>query len=69
MANLAKTTEFTINGPKKETPLEKTTRIVRKINDEDAEIRNDKMAQLRKDRFESEAVAPVEVIAEPSSET
>ncbi len=55
MANLAKTAIFTIAEQKRETALEKTTRIVRKINDAEAEIRHVKTARLRKARFESEA--------------
>ena len=55
MAKLKKTAIFTIADQKKETALEKTTRIVRKINEDEAELRHVKTARLRKARFESEA--------------
>jgi hypothetical protein len=58
MANLAKTTVFTSNGSQKETPLDKTTRIVRRITEDEADIRHQKTARLRKARFESEADTP-----------
>lgn len=64
MTKLSKMTEFTIAGPRKETVLDKTTRIVRKINDENTEIRNDKTARLRRDRFEDEATEPVKATAQ-----
>ena len=52
MANLAKTTVFTSSGSQKETPLDKTTRIVRRINEDEADVRHQKTARLRKARFE-----------------
>ncbi len=55
MANLAKTTVFTSYTSPKETPLDKTTRIVRRITEDEAEVRHQKTARLRKARFESEA--------------
>lgn len=64
MTKLSKMTEFTIAGLRKETVLDKTTRIVRKINDENTEIRNDKTARLRRDRFEDEATEPVKANAQ-----
>lgn len=60
MAKLAKTTVYTSATPDKETMLDKTTRIVRRINDDEAEVRHVKTARLRKARFESEAETPVE---------
>jgi len=42
MANLAKTTVFTSSGSQKETPLDKTTRIVRRINEDEADVRHQK---------------------------
>jgi hypothetical protein len=60
MANLAKTTLFTSAEAPKETALDKTTRIVRRMNDEDAEKRHLKAAQLRRDRFNKEASETVE---------
>ncbi|SFF23467.1 hypothetical protein SAMN04488523_1352 [Sulfitobacter brevis] len=58
MANLAKTTIFTSGTSPKETPLDKTTRIVRRINEDEAEIRHQKTARLRKARFDSDADTP-----------
>jgi hypothetical protein len=58
MANLAKTTVFASSGSQKETPLDKTTRIVRRITEDEADIRHQKTARLRKARFESEADTP-----------
>ncbi len=70
MAKLAKKAVFTTTGSQKETALDKTTRVVRRINDEEARIRHDKMAHLRKARFENEEGIPVEETAaqpEPAS--
>ncbi len=58
MANLAKTTVFTSSGCEKETALDKSTRIVRRINEDEADVRHQKTARLRKARFESEADTP-----------
>ena len=69
MANLAKTTLFTSAEVPKETALDKTTRIVRRMNDEDAEERHLKAARLRKDRLEKEAGEPVETSATASNGT
>lgn len=63
MANLAKTITFTSDRSPKETPLDKTTRIVRRITDDEAELRHQKTARLRKARFEKEAGEVVETIA------
>lgn len=54
MTKLTKTDVFTATGPLKETLLDKTTRIVRKINDEEAEVSHAKVARLRKARFEKD---------------
>jgi hypothetical protein len=66
MANLAKTTLFTSAEAPKETALDKTTRIVRRMNDEDAEKRHLKAARLRSDRFKKEADEAIETAAAPS---
>ncbi len=58
MANLAKATVFTSSGSQKETSLDKTTRIVRRITEDEADVRHQKTARLRKARFESEADTP-----------
>lgn len=57
MANSAKLNGFNATGPQKETPMEKTTRIVRKLIDDEAEARNLKTERLRKARFENKAAA------------
>jgi hypothetical protein len=69
MANLAKTTLFTSAEAPKETALDKTTRIVKRMNDEDAEKRHLKAAQLRSDRFKKEASVPDETSVATSGGT
>lgn len=59
MAKLAKTNLFTSAAAPKETALDKTTRIFRRMNEEDAEERHLKTARLRSDRFKKEAGEPV----------
>ena len=54
MANLAKTTVFTSSGYQKETPIDKTTRIVRNKTDDKADVHQQKTARLHKARFEIE---------------
>ena len=49
--------------------LDKTTRIVRRITEDEAEIRHQKTARLRKARFESEADTPDDAITSVSSGT
>ena len=58
MTNLAKTTVFASENSRKETSLDKTTRIVRRITEDEAEVRHQKTARLRKARFESEDETP-----------
>ena len=53
MIKAAKMDSFTSTGQQKETPLDKTTRIVRRITEDEAEVRHLKTARLRKTRFES----------------
>ena len=67
MTKLSKITDFTLTKLKKETPLDKTTRIVRRITEDEAEIRHLKTSRLRKARFESEADALDNVITVISS--
>ena len=62
MAKLTKTTAFKAYVPKPETPMDKTTRIVRKIVDEEAEKRQVKNTRLRNARLEREANTPKETI-------
>ncbi len=67
MANLAKTTVFTSTSSPKETPLDKTTRIVKRITEDDAVDRHEKTDRLRKARFENDANMPAEAITTVSS--
>lgn len=60
MAKLTKTNVFKAYDSKPETPMEKTTRVVRKMVDEDAEKRQAKITRLRNARLESEANTPPE---------
>lgn len=62
MANLARTTAFKSTNARKETPLDKTTRIVRGITEDEAEIRHQKTARLRKARFENTVDTPADKI-------
>ena len=55
MAKLLKTTVFSSDTSPKETSLDKTTRIMRRITQDEAEVRHQKTARLRKAQFESEA--------------
>lgn len=55
MAKLTKLTAFKAHVPKPETAMDKTTRIVKKIADEEAEKRLVKMNRLRSARLERSA--------------
>ena len=48
MAKLLKTTVFSSDTSPKETSLDKTTRIMRRITQDEAEVRHQKTARLRK---------------------
>ncbi len=52
MVKLKKTTVYKTSAPAPETPIERTARVVRVMNDDAAELRHVKMARLRKDRLE-----------------
>lgn len=69
MAKLTKTTAFKAQTPKAETLLDKTTRIVRKIVDDEAEIRQTQIARLRKARLEREANTPPKTATTPVRKT
>jgi len=58
VAKLTKTSVFKAQGPKAETPMDKTSRIVRKMVDEEAEKRQVKIDRLRNARLEREANTP-----------
>lgn len=62
MTKLTKTTLFKDPKPLKETLMDKTTRVVREILDEEAEQRQIKTSRLRKARREREAVPPSDEI-------
>ncbi|PJI85936.1 hypothetical protein BC777_2285 [Yoonia maricola] len=59
MAKLTKTSVFKAQGPKVETPMDKTTRIVRKMVEEEAEQRQAKKDRLRNARLERESNTPI----------
>jgi hypothetical protein len=63
MTKAAKLNNFTSTGTHKETARDKTTRIVRVINED--EVRHRKTVRLRKARFESEE----DSVAEPATTT
>lgn len=54
---------------KPETAMEKTTRVVRQMVDEDAEQRHAKNSRLRTARIEREANTPPETTAKPVRKT
>ena len=58
MAKLTKTSVFKAQAPKAETQMDKTTRIVRKMADDDAEKRLVKINRLRNARLERERNTP-----------
>ncbi len=60
MARLSKTSLFKTAAPRAETAMEKTTRLVRGILDDEAEVRRLKTARLRKARLEREKSTPDE---------
>lgn len=58
MAKLTKDSVFKAQPSKPETPMDKTSRIVKKMIDDEADQRNVKIARLRKARLEREASTP-----------
>ena len=60
MTKSTKTTLFKSSTPLRETLMDKTTRVVRQILDEETEQRKVKTSRLRKARLEKEDVAPVD---------
>ncbi len=64
MVKLTKKTAFKTSIQKAETPMEKTTRVVRKIVDEEAEKRHAKNVRLRTARLEREAHTPTKDISD-----
>ena len=58
MAKLTKTSVFTNAKPIKETQMDKTTRAVKEITDEETEKRQVRTSRLRQARLEREATTP-----------
>jgi hypothetical protein len=58
MTKLTKNTLFKVYDSKPETPLDKTTRVVRQMVDEETEKRDAKNSRLRNARLEREANTP-----------
>lgn len=58
MTKLTKNTLFKVYDSKPETPMEKTTRVVRQMVDEETEQRQAKISRLRNARLEREANTP-----------
>jgi len=58
LAKLKKSSVFKTQVPKAETQMDKTTRIVRKMVEEEAELRQAKIDRLRNARLEREANTP-----------
>jgi hypothetical protein len=58
MTKLTKNTLFKVYDSKPETPMDKTTRVVRQMVDEETEKRDAKNSRLRTARLEREANTP-----------
>jgi hypothetical protein len=58
MTKLTKNTPFKVYDSKPETAMDKTTRVVRKMVDEETEQRDAKNSRLRNARLEREANTP-----------
>lgn len=69
MAKLTKKNVFKAYDAKPETPMDKTTRVVRKMVDEDAEERQAKITRLRNARLEREANTPPETTVKATRKT
>ena len=55
IAKLTKSSHFTTGQPRAETAMEKTSRVVKEITEQEEDKRQEKIARLRKARHESEA--------------
>ncbi len=62
MARISKNSVFKAQAAKPETAMEKTTRIVKDMIDDEAEKREIKNTRLRKARLEREANTPAETV-------
>ncbi len=63
MAKLTKTSVFKEQPTRPETTMDKTTRVVRKMVDDEAEERLAKLTRLRNARLEREANTPPKEVA------
>ena len=69
MAKLSKTNAFNAYDTKPETAMDKTTRVVQEMIDEDTEQRQTKIARLRNARLERAANTPPETTAKATRKT
>lgn len=69
MTKLTKNTLFKAYDPKPETPMDKTTRVVRQMVDDETEKRDAKNSRLRNARLEREANTPPETKASAASKS
>lgn len=69
MAKLTKKNVFKAYDSKPETAMDKTTRVVRQMVDEEAEQRQAKISRLRNTRLEREASMATETTAKAARKT
>jgi len=69
MTKLTKNNLFKVYDTKPETPMDKTTRVVRQMVDEETEQRQAKVTRLRNTRLEREANTPSETTAKTARKT
>ncbi|APG49322.1 MULTISPECIES: hypothetical protein [Phaeobacter] len=69
MTKLSKNNLFKVYESKPETAMDKTTRVVRQMVDEEAEQRQAKNSRLRNARLEREANTPPEIKASAASKS
>ena len=67
MTKLTKSNRFKVSDTKPETSMDKTTRIVRQMIDEETERRDAKNSRLRNARLEREVNTPPVIKATPAS--
>ena len=69
MTKLTESNLFKVYDSKPETPMDKTTRVVRQMVEEETEKRLAKISRLRSTRLEREANTPSEKTAETARKT
>ena len=69
MTKLTKSNLFKVYDSKPETPMDKTTRVVRQMVEEETEQRLAKISRLRNTRLEREANTPSEMTAKTARKT